>query len=134
MPAEEIIKAENLFRFVKSKVCLPHIMGRYSKNFKPLDGDILEQIPNSLSFKRRCSITKKCRKKEDRSLWMSPKKNAWCCFSCNKGGDQISYVSQIKNISPNEAIKDIASVFGLDLTELKGDGCRSKSIFFSCKG
>lgn len=32
------------------------------------------------------------------SLYVSPEKKVYKCFSCNKGGDVISFVQQIKKI------------------------------------
>ena len=42
------------------------------------------------------------------SLYVSPEKKVYKCFSCNKGGDVISFVQQIKKIDYLSAIKFVA--------------------------
>ena len=42
------------------------------------------------------------------SLYVSPEKKVYKCFSCNKGGDVISFVQQIKKIDYLGAIKFVA--------------------------
>lgn len=52
------------------------------------------------------------------SFSVSPEKNIAVCFGCGKGGSPITFLSQIKNISPLDAAKELAKKLGL-MVEVK---------------
>jgi hypothetical protein len=54
-------------------------------------------------------------KEKTASLSISPQKQIWKCFGCNKGGDVISLVSELLNINALEAAKSINYTLGLGL-------------------
>lgn len=49
------------------------------------------------------------------SFSISPQKQIWKCFGCNKSGDVISLVSELLNINSLEAAKNINYILGLGL-------------------
>ena len=54
-------------------------------------------------------------KEKTASFSISPQKQIWKCFGCEKGGDVISLVSEILNINALEAAKSINYTLGLGL-------------------
>ncbi|HAQ41686.1 MAG TPA: hypothetical protein DCM73_13210 [Clostridiales bacterium] len=42
-------------------------------------------------------------------------KSLWHCFGCNTGGDSISLVKVMKDISYNEAVFEVAELFGIEV-------------------
>ncbi len=54
-------------------------------------------------------------KEKTASLSISPQKQIWKCFGCNKGGDVISLISELLNINALEAAKSINYTLGLGL-------------------
>lgn len=51
------------------------------------------------------------------SFCVNPEKNFFHCFGCNVGGDAISFIMRIENLSYPEAIKYLANKFGLKVPE-----------------
>jgi DNA primase catalytic core len=50
------------------------------------------------------------------SFSVSPAKNAWKCFSTGKGGgNAVSFVMQLKNLSYPEAVREIADLFNIEI-------------------
>lgn len=50
------------------------------------------------------------------SMSVSPQKKVFKCFSCGVGGDVITFVSRIKNISINDAMKEVGATVGITVT------------------
>lgn len=48
------------------------------------------------------------------SMSVSPQKQLYKCFSCGAGGDAITFVKDIENISFKEALKSLASSVGIE--------------------
>jgi DNA primase len=49
------------------------------------------------------------------SFSVSPEKNFYYCFGCNKGGDAIKLVMELKSFSFAEAVSHLAERFGIEL-------------------
>jgi len=50
------------------------------------------------------------------SLTVTPSKGLYHCFGCHAGGDAITFVKEMYNISTTEAVYQLAAQFDLDLT------------------
>ncbi len=50
------------------------------------------------------------------SMSVSPQKKVFKCFSCGVGGDVITFVSRIKNISITDAMKEVGATVGINVT------------------
>lgn len=48
-----------------------------------------------------------CGSKAKRAFVATPSENLWHCFQCNKGGDIIAFVAELKGLRPKEAGLDI---------------------------
>ncbi|MCX7905548.1 MAG: DNA primase [Elusimicrobiales bacterium] len=53
------------------------------------------------------------------SFTVSREKQIFYCFGCNNGGDVISFVSKIENISKIQALKKLASMAGIFIDNIK---------------
>lgn len=54
-------------------------------------------------------------KEKTASFSISPRKQIWHCFGCDKGGDAISLVSELLNINNYQAAKSINDKLGLGI-------------------
>ncbi len=59
------------------------------------------------------------------SLHVSSDLGIYKCFSCGEGGDLISFVQKIENISFNEAVKQLAKKAGIEI-KLVDEGFEEK--------
>lgn len=50
------------------------------------------------------------------SFVVSPERQIWHCFGCQKGGDIFSFLTDYENITFSEALKDLAARAGVKLT------------------
>ena len=53
------------------------------------------------------------------SMSVSPTKRVFKCFSCNTGGDVITFVSKFKNISYRDAMREIGASLGINVVVTK---------------
>lgn len=61
------------------------------------------------------------------SMSVSPQKKVFKCFSCGVAGDVISFVSRIKNISYNEALREVGETVGIKVAMSEKDILRQKN-------
>ena len=55
------------------------------------------------------------------SFMVSPNKQICKCFSCNTGGNAITFYSKYMNISFMEAVKELGKKYNVQLTEINGE-------------
>ncbi len=91
-----------------------------------MDKELYEEILNSASIvdvissfnvhieKRGKNFVALCPFHDDKhpSMYISPEKKVWKCFSCGEGGNTISFVSKFKKISYEEAAREVAVIIG----------------------
>jgi len=61
------------------------------------------------------------------SFSVSPEKQIFHCFGCNAGGNVITFISKIENLTFAESVKHLAHMSGIEL-EYEGDGNDSSTI------
>lgn len=91
-----------------------------------MDRELYEEILNSANIvdvissfnvhieKRGKNYIALCPFHDDKhpSMYISPEKKVWKCFSCGEGGNVISFVSKFKKISYDEAAREVADIIG----------------------
>ncbi len=95
----------NLFAFVKSKVSIVDVASSYTT---------LKKLGNYL--KGSCPF----HNEKTASFTVTPHKEIFYCFGCQMGGDVISFIEKIENISPIEAIKHLSQKYNFALPEYNG--------------
>ena len=95
----------NLFVFVKSKVSIVDVVSSYTT---------LKKLGNYL--KGVCPF----HHEKTASFTVTPHKEIFYCFGCQMGGDVISFIEKIENISPIEAIKHLSQKYNFALPEYNG--------------
>lgn len=87
--------------------------------------DILHEIESRVGNVKRVGSNHQCccpfHAEKSPSFTVSPVKKRWKCFGCSEGGDVISFVSKYDNISPMEAMRKLAKIYGVVITEPQSD-------------
>ncbi len=76
-----------------------------------------------------CWVTRCCfhQGDNDPSLTFHEVTNSFFCYGCGGGGDIIEFYSKIKNISPGDALKELAQSIGLSLEAGAGGSRENKN-------
>ena len=90
--------AESLFAMIKRHIPILDVVSLYVKDLVPCDK----------FYKGTCPL-RDCEK--DCLFAVSPIKDIWYCFGCKFGGDHISLVAQIENISQYKAAEKLIETF-----------------------
>ena len=61
------------------------------------------------------------------SMSVSPTKRVFKCFSCNTGGDVVTFVSKYKNISARDAMREIGASIGINVEFSKKEKLKQKN-------
>ena len=61
------------------------------------------------------------------SMSVSPTKRVFKCFSCNTGGDVVTFVSKYKNISARDAMREIGTSIGINVEFSKKEKLKLKN-------
>jgi DNA primase len=68
------------------------------------------------NFKARCPF----HNEQTPSFFISPSRQTYHCFGCNRGGDLISFVEEIEGLDFSGALKILAERAGIELTRQHG--------------
>lgn len=75
------------------------------------------------NFKARCPF----HNEQTPSFFISPSRQTYHCFGCNRGGDLISFVEEIEGLDFPGALKVLAERAGIELTQERGISKESKN-------
>ena len=92
--------------------------------------DIVSIISQYVSLEKKgANYIGLCPFHEDKnpSMSVSPTKKVFKCFSCNTGGDVVTFVSKIKNISVRDAMRMIGETVGVKVQTTKKEIERQKN-------
>lgn len=97
--------------------------------------DLLEYASKSMDFEKRGSdsYATHCPLHIDKtpSLFITPKKNMFYCFSCGVGGNLINWLMVFENMKFDDAIKKVGELSGADISNLRQ--CETLKIFKTLK-
>lgn len=82
--------------------------------------DVAEVVGDFVQLKRRGTNMSACCPFHDEktpSFYVSPAKGIYKCFGCGKGGDSISFVMEIENLTYPEAIRWLAKRYNIEVEE-----------------
>jgi len=67
------------------------------------------------------------------SFVVSPERQIWHCFSCQKGGDMFTFIEEFENVTFSEALKELAAKAGVKLTTsaARTDRERKQELIYS---
>ena len=65
------------------------------------------------NYKARCPF----HNEKTPSFHISPQRQSWHCFGCNRGGDMFSFVQEIEGIDFVEALRILAARAGVQMQE-----------------
>jgi DNA primase len=75
------------------------------------------------NYKARCPF----HNEKTPSFYISPERQSWHCFGCNKGGDMFSFVQEIEGIEFVEAMRLLAGKAGVQVEERRPQDTQAKS-------
>lgn len=97
--------------------------------------DLFDYASQSMNFEKRGldSYATHCPRHLDKtaSLFITPSKNMFYCFSCHCGGNLLNWLMTFENMSFNDAADKVSNLSGVDVKNLQQ--CESLKIFKSIK-
>lgn len=90
------------FKAIKERVSIEDVVDHYALNLGREGESLVGICP-------LCGGSARTRK-----FRVTPAKNAWKCFGCDKGGNQLDLVAAIEEVSLREAGEKLIELFGLD--------------------
>jgi DNA primase len=92
----------NLFTYLKSRIAILDIINHYTA------------VRKTGNYWKGCCPF---HSEKTASFTVSPDKNIFYCFGCHAGGDVITFVAKIENLSPLEAVHHLAEQYSIALPE-----------------
>jgi DNA primase len=89
---------------------------------------VSEYLPNLKKIGRNFSTFCPFHDEKTPSFIVSPEKNIFKCFGCNKSGDVFKFVMLIENISWIESVKKLAKRVGVNVDKIKSSSVTSDKI------
>jgi DNA primase len=86
----------------------------------------LELKPAGKNFKALCPF----HSEKTPSFMVSPERQSWHCFGCNRGGDVIKFLMEYENLEFYEALKVLAEKAGVELRQLSPADQRQFGVLF----
>ena len=94
--------AMNIFEFIKSRISIVDVVQEYVT---------LKRA--GLYHKGRCPF----HDEKTASFTVSPHREIFYCFGCHKGGDAVTFISEIERCTPIEAARHLAERYSIDVPE-----------------
>jgi len=116
----------SIFSFVKNKVSILDVVLDYSS---------LKQAGNY--WKGMCPF----HNETDASFTVSPDRQIFYCFGCNEGGDVVTFISKVENLSMIEAAQHLIEKYNIkldktlekELSKSFGDSKNKNQFFHTCE-
>ena len=84
-----------------------------SANIEEIVGDFVTLKKTGANYKGRCPF----HDEKTPSFVVSPTKGIYKCFGCGKGGNSVSFVQEIQNVSFPDALRYIANKYNIEIIE-----------------
>ena len=82
-----------------------------------------------INYKGRCPF----HNEKTPSFFVSPERQIWHCFGCQKGGDMFEFVKEIESVEFPEALRILATKAGIELEQFRpqvGESVDAKQKLF----
>lgn len=113
LPGRKFLIAKKSIEYIRSQIRIEEIAVKYVPSLKKRGKNYIGLCP----FHRE----------KTPSFSVSPEKQIFHCFGCNAGGNVITFISKVENLTFTESVKHLARMSGIEL-EYEGDENDSSTI------